>query len=170
MAWYGIALNGSVGLLLRACDTQKSTITRPLVCSLSPRAMEMTKETKLKKSIYTVAVSLPPWYLPVSSLERKKKRTTSSFQKPSTVVQARRLCAESSTLHAHRGIHPRRLNHARLLGVRGTTARNSAQALPVVPEILSILPHARRPFALLVALLIALPIALIFFPSLSSIL
>jgi hypothetical protein len=72
MAWYGIALNGSVGLLLRACDTQKSTITRPLVCSLSPRAMEMTKETKLKKSIYTVAVSLPPWYLPVSSLEKKQ--------------------------------------------------------------------------------------------------
>jgi hypothetical protein len=44
--------------------------------------MEMTKETKLKKSIYTVAVSLPPWYLPVSSLEKKTNGLYQVFRNP----------------------------------------------------------------------------------------
>jgi hypothetical protein len=35
-------------------------ITRPLVCSLSLRVMENDKRNQRKKSIYTVAVSLPP--------------------------------------------------------------------------------------------------------------
>ena len=129
----------------------------------------MTKEIKERKSIYTVAVSPLPCC--VLSLERN---TASHLQETSTVIQARRPQTKSSTLPVHRGIHPGRLNHARLLGVRRTAARNSAQALPVVPEILPVFPHARRPLIILIAVLIAVLtaflIALILFPSPSSML